>query len=96
MNILLGCLSYKEYTGSEIYFYELSTALIDAGHTVSIFCLTKGAPLISKTKNIFFVPSLLFQEEDKVESVKYDLVIFSNSKVIWSHLKNINTKKFIN
>ena len=37
MNILLSCLSFKNFTGSEIYFYELATALQDLGHQVSVF-----------------------------------------------------------
>tara|TARA_R110002051_G_scaffold317314_1_gene398358 strand:+ start:1674 stop:2507 length:834 start_codon:yes stop_codon:yes gene_type:complete len=90
MNILLGCLSFKEYTGSEIYFYELSTALIDAGHSVNIFSLSKDAPLMDKVEEAFFV------DEYSVDNVQYDLVIFSHSSLIWEHIKNVNTKKIIN
>ena len=90
VNILLGCLSYREYTGSELYFYELSTALRDLGHTVSIFSPFPDSPLQDKTSDISFVTrSTLYNEE-------YDLAIFSHGKAIWDYVKNIKSKKIIN
>jgi len=90
VNILIGCLSYKEFTGSEIYFYELSTALRDAGHIVSIYSPFVGSPLVDKSSNINF-PS-----KELISSNEYDLVLFSHGKVIWEYLKNVKSKKNIN
>ena len=44
LNILIGCLSFKSYTGSELYVYELAKGLIQDGHNVSI-CSDIGKPL---------------------------------------------------
>ena len=90
MNILIGCLSYREYTGSELYFYELSTALRDAGHVVSIFSPFVDNPLQHKTKDISFP----IREEILKET--YDLVLFSHGKVLWEYLKTVKTNKLIN
>ena len=38
MKILLSCLSFREFTGSELYFYELSSAFQKAG------CMEAGDP----------------------------------------------------
>ena len=90
MNVLLACLSYREFTGSELYFYELSTALRDQGHGVSIFSPFIGDPLKSKTRGINFV------DRKKVCTEEYDLVLFSHGNSIWEYLKNITANKFIN
>ncbi len=90
MNVLIGCLSYREYTGSELYFYELSTALRDLGHKVSIFSPFPDSPLQDKTSNISFLTRGTVYDEE------YDLVIFSHGKVIWDFIKNVKSKKFIN
>ena len=90
MNILLVCLSYREFTGSEIYFYELSTALRDANNNVSIFSPFADHPLRSKSNNINF-PS-----REDIENTEYDLVIFSHGKILWEYIKNVKTKKLIN
>jgi len=90
VNILLSCLSYREYTGSEIYFYELSTALRSAGHTVSIFSPFVDGPLRARTNNI------KFPNKDEILKETYDLVLFSHGKVIWEYLKDVKTNKLIN
>jgi glycosyltransferase involved in cell wall biosynthesis len=90
VNILLSCLSYREYTGSELYFYELSTALRDAGHVVSIFSPFVDNPLRDRTNNI------KFPNKDEILKETYDLVLFSHGKVIWEYLKGVKTNKLIN
>ena len=90
MKILLTCLSYREFTGSEIYFYELSSALREAGHEVSIYSPFVGSPLKEKTKNISF------PTREIINSNSYDLLIFSHGKVTWEYIKNVNAKKIIN
>ncbi len=72
MNILLSCLSYREYTGSEIYFYELSTALRSAGHNVSIFSPFVDNPLQDRTTGI------TFPNKDEIKKETYDMVLFNN------------------
>ena len=90
MNILLCCLSYREYTGSEIYFYELSTALHSAGHNVSIFSPFVDTPLRDRTKDIDF------PNKEEIKKEPYDMVLFSHGKVIWEYLKGVKTNKLIN
>ena len=90
MNILIGCLSYREFTGSEIYFYELSTALRDAGHNVSIYSPFVDSPLVDKTSDI------TFESKESINSKQYDLVLFSHGSVIWEYLKRVKAKKIIN
>ena len=90
MNILLSCLSYREYTGSEIYFYELSTALRDAGHAVSVFSPFVDNPLQDRTEDI------KFPNKDEIKSETYDMVLFSHGQVIWEYLKDVKTNKLIN
>ena len=90
MNILLGCLSFKEYTGSEIYFYELATALQASGHDVHLFSPIHGEPLSCKVNKVLFV------DRYTVDNLEYDLVIFSHGGVVWDYIKNVRTKKFIN
>lgn len=90
MNILLSCLSYREYTGSEIYFYELASALRSLGHTLSIFSPFVDSPLRDQTKYI------KFPNKDEIIKENYDLVLFSHGKVIWEYLKDVKTDKLIN
>jgi len=90
MKVLLACLSYREFTGSEIYFYELSSALQEAGHEVSIFSPFVDQPLSEKSKNI------LFPSASDIHDTTYDLLIFSHGKVIWEYIKNVKAKKSIN
>lgn len=90
MNILLSCLSYREYTGSELYFYELSSALRSSGHIISIFSPFVDSPLRDQTKDI------TFPNKDEILRENYDLVLFSHGKVIWEYLKDVKTDKLIN
>ena len=90
MNILLCCLSYRDYTGSEIYFYELSTALHSAGHTVSIFSPFVDSPLRDRTKDIHF------PNKEEIKKEPYDMVLFSHGKIIWEYIKDVKTNKLIN
>ena len=90
MKILLACLSFREFTGSELYFYELSSALRDAGHDVSIYSQFINGPLVNKTTGISF------PTKDTITEENYDLLIFSHGRIIWDHLKGVNAKKTIN
>ena len=90
MKILLTCLSYREFTGSELYFYELSSAFAGAGHNVSLYSPFIGSPLKEKTKNIHF-PS-----KEEINKTNYDLVIFSHGNVTWEYIKDVKADKIIN
>ena len=86
MRILLACLSYREFTGSEIYFYELGSALKDAGHDVSIYSQFTNGPLVDKTTNISF------PTKDTITKENYDLLIFSHGRIIWEYIKDVSAK----
>ena len=90
MKILLACLSYREFTGSEIYFYELGSALKDAGHDVSIYSQFTNGPLVDKTTGIS-LPT-----KDTITKENYDLLIFSHGRIIWEYIKDVKAKKVIN
>ena len=60
LNILLSCLSFKTFTGSEIYVYELTKSLIKQGHKVSVLSEI-GGPLTDMA-NKLGVKTFSFQE----------------------------------
>ena len=90
MKILLGCLSFKNFTGSEIYFYELANGLLDLGHKVHLYSRFPGDPLISKCKDI------VFETKDTICNQTFDKVIFSHGLVIWDDIKHVISDEFIN
>jgi glycosyltransferase involved in cell wall biosynthesis len=47
MKVLIGCLSFKEYTGSEMYVFELSKKLIELGCKVTVTSPNIGNPLVN-------------------------------------------------
>ncbi len=51
LNVLIGCLNFNNYTGSELYVFELAKQLIKEGCNVSI-CSNIGNPLASIAKNL--------------------------------------------
>jgi glycosyltransferase involved in cell wall biosynthesis len=53
MNILIGCLSFKELTGSELYVFELAKGLKKLGHDVSIISPMIGNPLIDMANELY-------------------------------------------
>lgn len=49
LNILLSCLSFKTFTGSEVYVYELAKGLTKKGHNVTVLSEI-GGPLTDMAK----------------------------------------------
>jgi glycosyltransferase involved in cell wall biosynthesis len=49
LKILLSCLSFKTFTGSEVYIYELAKNLVKKGHNVSVLSEI-GGPLTEMAK----------------------------------------------
>jgi len=47
LNILIGCLNFNDYTGSELHVYELAKGLRKLGHDVTI-CSNVGGPMERK------------------------------------------------
>lgn len=45
LKILIGCLSFANFTGSELYVYELSKSLAKKGHEITIIANQIGKPL---------------------------------------------------
>ena len=50
LKILISCLSFRTFTGSEMYVYELSKKLKSLGHDVTV-CSEIGGPLTLKANN---------------------------------------------
>lgn len=51
LNILLSCLNFRTFTGSEVYVYELAKNLIKKGHSVTVLSEI-GGPLTEMAKKI--------------------------------------------
>jgi hypothetical protein len=51
LKILLSCLNFKTFTGSEVYVYELAKGLINMGHDVTVLSEI-GGPLTDKAKKL--------------------------------------------
>jgi glycosyltransferase involved in cell wall biosynthesis len=51
LDVLIGCLSFANYTGSELYVFELAKKLIKEGCNVSI-CSNIGNPLAAAAKKL--------------------------------------------
>ena len=51
LNVLIGCLSFANFTGSELYVFELAKQLIKQGCEVSV-CSNIGMPLAGLAKSI--------------------------------------------
>jgi hypothetical protein len=52
LKVLIGCLLFKEYTGSEMYVYELARNLIKLNCEVHILSPNIGGPLTELTKKL--------------------------------------------
>lgn len=90
MKVLLCCLQYRAYTGSELYFYELSQGLQELGCEVSLTSPRVGDPLKSKTSGVYFI-SLTEARE-----TYFDHIIFSHGAAVWGQLKNLSAKFITN
>lgn len=51
IKVLIGCLSFANLTGSELYVYELAKGLVKQGCDVSI-CSQLGEPMVTKAKKL--------------------------------------------
>ena len=51
LKILIGCLFFKNFTGSEVYIFELSKNLVKMGHDVSVVSEI-GGPLTEMAKKV--------------------------------------------
>lgn len=51
LNILIGCLNFNDYTGSELYVYELAKGYKKLGHNVTI-CSNIGGEMVKKVKSL--------------------------------------------
>lgn len=90
MKVLLCCLQYRTFTGSELYFYELSQGLLELGCEVSLISPRLGEPLKSKTSSVRFI-SLLEASE-----TYFDHIIFSHGAAVWGEVKNLRAKFITN
>ena len=90
MKILISCLSFRNYTGSELYFFELAAALTYLGHEVHIYSRFTGTPLTTKCKDI------IFDTKEDLLTQTFDKVIFSHGSVLWDDIKNVKTQEFVN
>ena len=51
LNILIGCLNFNDYTGSELHVYELAKGLKKLGHNITI-CSNVGGDMEKKAKSL--------------------------------------------
>lgn len=86
MKVLLCCLQYRAFTGSELYFYELSQGLRELGCDVSLISPRLGDPLKSQTSGVRFI-SL-----PEARETYFDHIIFSHGTAVWGEIRNIRAK----
>lgn len=89
MKILCCCLRAKFLTGSEMYFYDLSDALSELGHQVTLASPEISELFINKVGNKFNLINI----EDLKEN-DFDLIIMSHYESVYPYVLNImpNTK----
>lgn len=71
MKVLIGCISFKNLTGSELYVFELAKHLALLNCDVTIASLVKDSPLIEKVKE-FNIKTVFLQDLHKNE--KWDII----------------------
>jgi len=91
MNILIGCLLFKNFTGSEMYVYELSKNLVKLGNVVTVASPYVGGPLtdlaIKNGVNVIEFKNLN-------NSINYDIIHAQHTPVVDALIKMYpNNKK---
>jgi glycosyltransferase involved in cell wall biosynthesis len=92
MKVLIGCLLFREYTGSEMYVFELSKNLIKLGWDVTVTSPNIGGPLTDLAKSLgikVYKLSSRFQKED------YDIIHSQHQPITEALLNLFPTKKMI-
>lgn len=84
LNILISCLNFCNYTGSELYVYELSRALVKLGHNVTVFSNTKGGGDLHIKAKSFGVNVIDFTENIKGN---YDILHLNHKPIAEQILK---------
>lgn len=80
MNILLACLNANDLGGSELFHYELSRALYNIGHDVTLFTLRnikQGTELRNKLDCVLHVDLNTIKY-----NTKYDIIVASQPEVV--------------
>ena len=90
--ILLGCLFYREFTGSEMYVYEVAKSLKELGHDISIISPNVNGPLNYITQNLG-IRVLNFQQIPLQES--FDVIHTQHYPVTEELLKHFSNTPFI-
>jgi glycosyltransferase involved in cell wall biosynthesis len=85
LKILIGCLSFSEFTGSEIYVYELAKFLVKEGHEVHIISRF-GKKMKDKIKDF----DVKLHDLHNPPNINFD-IIHSNHTPITIHLLKIYT-----
>ena len=92
LNILLGCLFFREFTGSEVYVYELAKKLRKLGHDVTV-----TSPFVDGILGFFArsndIKVLPFSQLSK--NHKYDVIHSQHHPVTIELLKLFETTPFI-
>jgi len=96
MKILLGCLNANGLGGSELYHYELSRALDELGHDVTLFTLRQIDWTDETRLRIQHIRQLDLTNLDITE--KYDIIVASQPQVnlfMLEHFKDTPTVSII-
>lgn len=84
LKILIGCLLFKEFTGSEMYVFELSKNLIKLGHDVSVVSKHIGGPLTEMAKNLGIK---IYNLSQPPKNEKFDIIHGQHHPVVSELLK---------
>jgi glycosyltransferase involved in cell wall biosynthesis len=93
MKVLIGCIFFRDYTGSELYVYELAIKLITLGCEVHVITAHLGGPLTDQAiKNGIYVHHL-----SNAPDIEFDIIhtqhvpITENLIAIYPNIPKITT-----
>ena len=92
LKVLLGCLFYRDFTGSEMYVYELAKELNNLGHEVTIVSPNTNGPLNFISQNLG-IRVLNFSQLPIQE--KFDIIHSQHYPVTEELLKHFDNTPFI-
>lgn len=79
LNILIGCLFFRNYTGSEMYVFELSKQLKLLGHSVSIISPNTDGPLVNDSE---ILGLKVYNFNSPPKNIKFDIIHSQHQPVI--------------
>ena len=77
MNILVGCIFYKNLSGTEMYFYELTRELVNQGHNVTLISQIEDSQIAVRSAE-HGVKILDMTDPNLPDESEFDVACFSH------------------